>query len=107
MAQLVEDLDRPAPRGPRGIAVARGPVRVAEAQQGHRHLVTVAEVVPQREGTLVTGDRLAVVTELVVRVPEAVPGVGVTRPVTGVLVQGQRLVAVLEGLLVVSELAVV
>src|SRR5688572_20266911 len=79
MTESIEDLEGPPPGRPGGVAVAGTAMGVAEPEQGGRHLVAVAEVVPGVKGVLVAGDRLVVATELVVGVTEAVPRVGPPR----------------------------
>lgn len=75
MVQVVEDDQRPPPGVVRLVAVTGGQLHVAEADQGGRLEVAVAEGAEQLAGLLVAVPRLGVVAEALVGVAQAVPGV--------------------------------
>src|SRR2546421_2668264 len=107
MAEFLEGVQSLLPGRSRGVEVARVVVGVAEIDQSPGLPVPVAEPAPQLEGALVAGDRLVVMTELVVCVAQAVPAVDQLRLVLELPVHVEGLLAVGECLLMVAEPGVV
>ena len=104
MLQVVEDGQRLLPGLPGLGQFAGGVAGVAEV--GEDRLLPVAAVADfraMRERALVAGGGFGEVAQLVLGVPEAVPGVGLPRRSPSFAVQGECLLAERAGLLVVAE----
>src|SRR5262249_44688489 len=103
MVEFTQDLPGLVPCGAGRLQLADGRIRLTEVDEGVGLVVAVTEFVAQFATVLVAADGCGVVTEMVVGVPEAVPGRGADGVIAELLRQGEGLLAVLQGVLVVAE----